>query len=170
MSVLFFYLQSAISKATALKTHANSEFSPGNSYHQAITTYLSSLAHLPPRPPSAVGKGKGRDWNGKAEEEEVMIEEVDEEEAERIERGVSAEEEEKARLGEECRVMRAVVWSNIAAGYLKLVSPTACQVVRQAGLGTDDRPLMPPREQTQNKEAVEACTEGAARNLSLIHS
>lgn len=121
-----FLCQSAISQATALKTQANSEFSPGNSYHQAITTYLSALAHLPSRPPSAAIKGKGRAWNGEAEKEEVKIEEVDEEAAERIERGVSAEEEEKARFEKECRVLRAVVWSNIAAGYLKLVSPPAC--------------------------------------------
>ena len=55
------------------------------------------------------------------EDEGVRIEEVDDAEAERIESGTTAEEAQRLDLEGQCSAIRAVLWANMAAVYLKLV-------------------------------------------------
>lgn len=114
--------QSALSKAEELKLKANAEFSPGKAFHQALTTYLSALAALPDRPAAPDPKGKSR---ALAEGEGVRIEEVDDAEAERITSGAMNEEVKRLELEQGCGALRAVLWANMAAVYLKLVRDLA---------------------------------------------
>lgn len=103
---------------------ANAEFSPGKAFHQALTTYLSALAALPDRPAAPDPKGKSR---ALAEDEGVRIEEVDDAEAERITSGAMTEEVKRLELEQRCGALRAVLWANMAAVYLKLVrNPALC--------------------------------------------
>jgi hypothetical protein len=114
--------KAALAMAEELKMRANSEFSPGKAFHQALTTYLSALAAIPDRSVEPDPKGKRRALNS---DEGIRIEEVDDAEAARIESGATAEEVQRADLEERCRMLRAVLWSNMAAVYLKLVRPAA---------------------------------------------
>ncbi|CED84573.1 TPR repeat-containing protein [Phaffia rhodozyma] len=124
-------LVASVAKAESLKTKANAQFNPGKAYHQALQTYLSVLAALPSQSDSISPQKTGQPSQLK-EEEGLQIVEVDEEEAARIERGETEEERKRRNLEEKVVRLRAVIWGNVAACYLRL---------------------------NQYKETVEACTE-----------
>lgn len=122
-------LQDLLLKSTTLKSKANTLFltspSSNTSTSSALSTYLSAIKILPPRGPPAppsenrvpvIGTSSSNDNGG------VQIEEITEEEAERIERGETEEERKRKELSGKIRDLRGVCWANVGACYMKMVS------------------------------------------------
>lgn len=109
-----------IAKATELKTKANALFRLPSSTSSALSTYLLAVNALPPRPtppPETKNLKAAIDST-----DGVQIEEISEEEAERIERGETDEEKAKREMRARIQDLRSVCWSNAGACYLKMVS------------------------------------------------
>ncbi|WVW81775.1 hypothetical protein I302_103772 [Kwoniella bestiolae CBS 10118] len=129
-------LRELLDLATKLKNEGNDVYKTKR-YDEAIGSYLKALDHLPSVPnPNSTEKGEKEDTKKKTEES--GIEEVNDEEALKIQQeeqnqiGLSLEEEERREIEDDVREMTKAVWGNLAASYLAI---------------KDD------------KKAVEACTE-----------
>lgn len=128
---LFLIFQDLLEEADRLKKQGNSLFEKKR-IDEALSCYLDAVSILPtrPQPPQEDEDGSNREQEeeeesskvdvkgkGKAkEEEEVIAEEIKSEEFKKL------EIKEGEDLEIQCRKARAVLYSNLAACYLNLVS------------------------------------------------
>lgn len=128
-SLLFYIFQDLLEEADRLKKQGNSLFEKKR-IDEALSCYLDAVSILPTRP-----QPPQEDEDGSINEEEEASSKVDvkgkgkaKEEEEEIVEEIKGEEFKKLEIKEDedleiqCRKARAVLYSNLAACYLNLVS------------------------------------------------